>query len=152
MIVLKQYWRTVVIVILTIGIIAFIFTNSLQNGEESNAFSAPFVEWAERIFDPNDKIPTQTFNYAIRKLAHITEFTMIGLALGGLMCSAYRAKKQWHIAAVLFWGLSIAVIDEYIQSFTARTSSVSDVLIDFVGVLIGLGLTALVYHLTHKKQ
>lgn len=37
---------------LTILITAFIFSNSLKNGEESNAQSEPIVEAVETVLDP----------------------------------------------------------------------------------------------------
>ena len=40
----------------------------------------------------------------------------------------------------LFLVLLCAVLDEYFQSFVFRTSSVSDVVLDFCGGLIGVGV------------
>lgn len=142
---MRQYRCLLIISLLTLLIVGFIFSNSLKSGEESNTQSAPLVNWVESIFDPYDKIPTSTFNYLVRKAAHITEFSLLGLSLGGLMCCVYRLRGRWHIAAVLFGGLATAVADEFIQSFTGRTSSVTDVLIDFVGVVIGMGIVLLLY-------
>ena len=122
----------------------FVFSNSFRSGEESQAQSAPLVDLAESIFDPNDVIPTEDFNFIVRKAAHIAEFSLIGLTLGGLMCCIHRLLGRWHIAAMLFIGLATGVLDEFIQSFTGRTSSLSDVLIDFAGVILGMGLAALI--------
>ena len=43
----------------------------------------------------------------------------------------------------LFFALLCAVADEFLQSFTGRTSSVRDVLIDFGGAVSGLLLSML---------
>ena len=55
----------------------------------------------------------------------------------------HRTHGQYHIALCLFLLLAVAVIDEYIQSFTGRISSVKDILIDFGGGVTGLGLVSL---------
>lgn len=137
-----------IFLILIILITAFIFSNSLKNGEESNTQSEPIVEAVEKVLDPKDKIPTKTFNYVVRKAAHITEYTLLGLALGGQVWYVGKLNdkhKRWYIIATLFTGLAIASMDEIIQSFTGRTNSVSDVLIDFTGVIIGMGIVLLLW-------
>jgi len=68
---------------LTILVTAFIFSNSLKNGEESNTQSEPIVEAVEKVLDPKDEIPTKTFNYIVRKAAHIAEFAVLGMTLAG---------------------------------------------------------------------
>ena len=135
-----------VVVALFILIIAFIFSNSLKNGEESNAQSQPIVEAIEALLDPNDKIPTTTFNYIVRKAAHITEFTALGMTLAGYVWCINRstmkrtAAYKQRIAAAGGIGLLAAIADEIIQIFTGRTSSFSDVLIDFFGVVFGMAI------------
>ena len=140
----KFYRSPVIYIILFLLLTVFIFSNSFKSGEESNEQSAPLVSFVERIFDPYDDIPTEDFNFFVRKAAHIAEFTLIGLALGGQLCCVNRLTGRWHIAAGLLVGISTAVLDEFIQSFTGRTSSVSDVLIDFIGVVIGIGSVMLI--------
>lgn len=55
----------------------------------------------------------------------------VGFARGALMYSIYNVFRRYPVFIALFILLSTAVIDEYIQSFTGRTSSVKDILIDF---------------------
>lgn len=137
-------------IFLTILIIAFISSNSLKNGEESNAQSELIVEAVEAVLDPNDEIPTATFNYIVRKAAHVTEFTALGMALAGqVWCINHIAPKQpaahkRRIAAAGGIGLLTAITDEIIQIFTGRTSSVTDVMIDFVGVVLGMVIVLMV--------
>ena len=40
----------------------------------------------------------------------------------------------------------VAVLDEYIQSFTGRGSTVSDILLDLVGITIGFLLTLAAFY------
>ncbi len=141
-----------IFIFLTILITAFIFSNSLKNGEESNAQSEPIVEAVETVLDPKDEVPTQTFNYIVRKAAHIAEFAALGLTLGGLMKMVVIGDKHKTIIMSLLTGVVIASIDEIIQSFTGRTNSITDVLIDLVGVSIGVGIVQIVSRLIKRTK
>lgn len=68
----------------------------------------------------------------VRKLAHSTEFCALGLLF----------RCQWRempkgLERTLLATLLTAVVDETIQAFTGRTSSVFDVWIDFSGAVVG---------------
>ena len=99
---------SIILLVLSILTTAFIFSNSLKNGEESNAQSAQIVEVVEAVLDPEDKVPTKTVSYIVRKAAHITEYTVLGLWLGGLaLCfnvlnktrtDRLKAHKPYHIS------------------------------------------------------
>ncbi len=74
----------------------------------------------------------------IRKMAHVFEYALLG---GGLFFY-FRYQKCTTINRwiyTLFIVLLFATLDEYIQSFVGRTSSVRDVLLDFTGGIIGNG-------------
>ena len=136
------FWCSVVAALL---LPCFIYGNSMQTGEESRQTSDAVVEVVKPIVDPKDEIEDETFSTIIRKLAHFTEFFWLGMAICGVMLSARAYPRlAWLRAseAVLFL-LLCAVADEFLQSFTGRTSSVRDVLIDFGGALSGLLLTYL---------
>ena len=79
----------------------------------------------------------------VRKLAHGLEFA----ALGGLTClyagaRGRRLKEVWSKAALT--GMTAALLDETIQRFNGRTSSVTDVWLDCGGFAAGAVLAALV--------
>ncbi|MBQ7339146.1 MAG: VanZ family protein, partial [Clostridia bacterium] len=85
------------------------------------------------------------------------EFFWLGMALCGVLIGASRKSEgvapllsHPPVCGALLFSLLTAVTDEYIQSFTGRTSSVSDVLLDFSGALCGLGLTALTVYLVRR--
>lgn len=68
----------------------------------------------------------------VRKSGHVLIFACLGLGL-----RLMRLPWGWLLFLGLFWG----VLDEFHQTFTSgREGSVLDVLIDFVGVLLGAGL------------
>lgn len=73
----------------------------------------------------------------IRKLAHFTEFFI----LGGYLCFLFK-KKISYLFAVL-----AAFIDETIQIFTpGRSAKILDVLIDSTGALLGFIFIMLIFY------
>ena len=143
--------KLVLYIVLAVLAVTFILTNSLKDGEESYEQSKGIVAFVESILDPQDKIPTEKFNYAVRKTAHFTEFALLGFALGGIMNCAYAATGRLHLSATILGGLLVAVADEFLQSFTGRSSSVSDILIDLCGVLFGIAVVVLVERGKRKR-
>ena len=51
---------------------------------------------------------------------------------------------KYFVGFSLFGILSVAVVDEFIQSFSDRTSLVADILLDFGGAVTGLCLSVAV--------
>ena len=78
----------------------------------------------------------------IRRLAHLTEYTTLGVVLSGFsVLVSRRPHKVW----VLLIGIGVAAIDEYIQSFSGgRTSTWHDVVLDGVGCIIGIVLVMVI--------
>ena len=125
--------------VLTLLVSGFIFHNSLQSPDESNARSDQITGVVESIIDSifgeDNEIDA---NYIVRKTAHFIEFFVLGACCAGLcMVIQFYYGKDW-MPYSFFCVLLIAVTDEYIQSFTGRTSSVSDVWIDLAGALCGI--------------
>lgn len=135
-------------------IVGFIFSNSLENPDESNDKSGDVAEKIQPIVDPHGRIEKQDFHKYIRKAAHITEFAMLGVSLGITFVFVYLRTSKKFISLPLLLCLSVGVADEYIQSFTERTSKIYDVLFDISGAAGGLLLVALIAVIVfkHKKQ
>jgi VanZ family protein len=94
----------------------------------------PVVAWAAVIFAfssvPSLATDLGTWDTILRKLAHVTEFAI----LGGLLL---RAVRRPGIAFAL--GVLYAITDEVHQTFVeGRHGSPLDVAIDAVGVLAGV--------------
>ena len=76
--------------------------------------------------------------HTIRKLAHFAEYCLEGLLLT-LCLRVYTRRFVRHISWPLLGGLLTAVTDETIQRYVAgRSSQVTDVWIDFAGVVAGM--------------
>jgi len=112
----------------------FIWSNSLANSARSNALSGWVEGWLKPLIDPQGKIPDKTFDYDVRKFAHIFEYALLG-ALLVFGTAQMKHRSVWHLLLV---ALLAAVIDETIQFYTGRTSQLQDVWIDVSGACIGM--------------
>lgn len=135
---IKHNRKLVVSALLVFVVICFIFSNSLKNGEESKRMSGWVMKLVQSVFDPFHRLNEEKLHYFIRKGAHFSEFALLGASLIWL---GENIKKRFGKACpgvMLFLALLVAVADEFIQRFTGRTSSVTDVLIDFSGALTAM--------------
>lgn len=108
--------------VLAVLMTAFIFANSMQNAEASSNLSMGLLRILSFL---------HISEFALRKTAHFTEFSLEGFFLKGTF------KKKTAVFP-LFWGLAAALTDETIQIFSlGRASKVSDVWIDFGGIIFG---------------
>lgn len=131
--------RLRICLILLVLNLCFIWGNSLLSAERSQAFSDFVLEL----------LPGQAEGAAgsagesgtLRKIAHFTEFTALGLLLSWL--SALLRKKKW---LPLFGGALAACIDETIQIFVpGRGPGLLDVGIDICGAATGMLLLQIGY-------
>ena len=95
---------------------------------------APVIAWAAVIFAfssiPSLGTGLGLWDLVLRKLAHITEYAILGVLL-------FRATKAPAAAVVI--GVLYAVSDEVHQHFVrGRHAAWYDVVIDTVGVTIGV--------------
>ena len=132
-------------------IVFFIWDNSLQNGGTSDGFSLIFAEWLAPIADKLGFYGNiWALNRIIRKLAHLTEFTILG---GVLYVVLRRYIEYGTVVKTIVVGIVIASLDEFIQLFSlGRSSQLSDVLIDTVGIIIGISVVKLTYYISHDKR
>ena len=83
----------------------------------------------------------------MRKIAHFTEYFIFGILLLTTL-RLYVDKIREKIFNILFIGLAVPVIDEFIQLFVdGRGGEIRDVIIDFSGVLTGMLLSFLIIRL-----
>ena len=127
-----------------------IWGNSLLPGEVSGAISdavkaflMPLVE----LFFPGAG-SAGGGGGLLRKVAHFTEFTCLGLCPSWLITMLER-----HKALPLLYGFLTACVDETIQSFVpGRNPSPIDVAIDTSGVITGMILLIVGYHIYKKRK
>ncbi len=139
-------------------VLFFIFGNSLLNGEQSIGLSDPITDLLARlVVDPQAPIAEQTaavhrLSKLVRKTAHATEFCMLAVTGCLLLAVVWRLSVRAFFPYLWLFGVLTALTDETIQLHTGRTSSVTDVWIDFSGFTVGLCLTALLLHRMRKRR
>lgn len=128
-----------------------VFSNSLRIGIDSKAQSLGLLAMLTRWLPLLKSFDRAVLHALLRKLAHWTEYTILGV----LLARAFACKKDCKLAlfvAPLVTGFILASIDEAIQLFTpGRSGKFTDVLIDTVGIVCGI----LIYRLwkkRHKKE
>ena len=128
-----------------LGVVMFIFANSLMTAEESGAESA---SWLSRLLS---FFPFLTHNL-LRKLAHFSEYALLGAHLAFLpLLFPFSMKVSGPLALVA--GASVAFLDEGIQLFVpGRAGLFTDVLIDLAGFLFGGCLFVLLIFLYAKRK
>ncbi len=129
-----------VFLVLSLLITGYIFSNSFKDITHSEAESDVVVEKVKPVVDPDDSIDDEVFSKYVRKTAHVTEFALLGVCIGGMMVCLYCKLGKVFVSMPLLIVVLAGVCDEFIQSFNDRASSVSDVLIDSAGGVLGLAL------------
>lgn len=147
-----------IFIILCIFWMGFIAYNTSQTGESSNNTSVFITEGiinkTQSVINNNvnnnvnnsdslaiirnDSEFIIKLNKYIRKFAHGFEFLVLALLIFSALKS-FNIKNRDCIIYTLFIVLLYAVIDEYRQLYIpGRTSSVRDVVIDFIGGIVGV--------------
>ena len=146
----------IILEILLIGTFFIIFGFSNQNGEESSGVSRKVTEFiAEKIINVPDNEKQETIENMegnVRKLAHFSIYTMVGLLLMGIV-STYSVEEMKQIYISIVIGMIYATTDEIHQSFIPdRSAQLTDVMIDTMGVILGILIVMLVIKVLIKKE
>ena len=130
---MKYFWLLV-----TVLFTLLIFYNSSMDISVSGSMSSyvtGFLLWLEQHVHLGFDAGADILEHNVRKLAHFIEFA----ALCWFLCTtftSFHVSNRTASGYILFIGLLVAVIDEYIQlSAAGRSGRVMDVLLDFSGVL-----------------
>lgn len=128
----KNIILSVILFCLTVFWMCFIFSMSMQTAEESSAVSGGLLRKVLEIFHSLlwFEVDFQTLHNFFRKLAHFTEFFILGAFSNGFIKSIHS-----HSFIAGIYCLAVAFSDETIQYFTGsgRAAQIKDVMIDFSG-------------------
>lgn len=114
----------------------FIFYNSLEIGMASSERSREVAALVNALLGRVGFGPLS--NYSIRKLAHFSEFALLGF-WWTLCLRVYTRRYIRHISWPLLLVNFTACCDETIQTFVVdRSGSIRDVWIDFAGGCTGI--------------
>lgn len=144
--------KTLIFALISLLIIGFIWGNSLVSMERSGEQSSVIAETLQPVVDPNEQVEGPKFHDFIRKAAHVIEFFALGMSLAGFALSLGEYLKQRFVLMPVLAVLFVAVTDEYIQYFTKRGSHIKDVVLDFAGGVVGLGLIWLICYIADRVK
>ena len=118
--------------------ILFLTTQNIQdNAKISEGFREGLIKLCDEIGIDNrgawwnDKL-------AVRKLGHILEYGLLGLASGVAFCDSHRLSVVKAVGLCLI----ISIIDQTIKIFVpVRHFDIVDIGFDLIGAVIGIGIT-----------
>lgn len=142
---MKKIYIMAVFLALIIGVTSFILYNSSKNPTDSYKDSDPVAEIVKPLVDKSGEKPKYEIDYIVRKSAHTVEYLALGFSVAALVFFVVEAYKKQLYGFGLFYILAVGVVDEYIQLFNGRNSGVKDIIIDFVGGLLGIALALSIY-------
>lgn len=116
--------------------VIFAASTDLGSAEHTSRFLIPFLRWLHPQISGLTLLKIQ---FAIRKLAHLSEYAVLAILLLGAFWAGGR-KAFWQSALlVVLVAAFYATTDEFHQTFIAsRTASPRDVLIDISGAACGV--------------
>ena len=141
-----KLWHTIVAVLCLLSTVlwlCFIFGNSLKDGKASSAQSKQVHEIVNQVTSAVG-IEKPVTEKAVRKMAHFTEFSVLGvlLCLDSIVFGLVPFRKKrcldflWMLGAIPLSFL-FANIDEYLQTFSeGRAWQFTDILLDTAGAAL----------------
>ena len=154
--------RTLLSLAAVLAVAGMIFFFSSQNGEESSTLSGSISRFVLSVLVPDYESLTpeeqapylEAWGYAIRKIAHFSEYALLAVSLVNFL---HTANSRWRLAWVVLLAWVIATVyaggDEWHQTFvSARVGAYTDVMIDSAGTLTGALLMALILWIHLRKR
>ena len=144
---MKKTISFIVLILWMIVIFSFSSADANKSTSTSDKVITTMIEIKDKITNNetlnNEKeIIVKNSSFYIRKIAHITEYLILGFLTFNLL-------KQYSVTNIYYAiGLSIlySCTDEFHQLFiNGRSGSIRDILIDSIGILIGTYLYKLLF-------
>ncbi len=130
-----------VLIICTLLTLALIFGNSSESMVESSAKSESLLAFLTETLGL-DFLAHNT----LRKIAHVAEFTLLGFLVQEIFLLTLKKNIRGYSSVfTALFGLITALSDETVQIYTNRGSQVTDVWLDFSGVLFGTAIGLCLY-------
>lgn len=153
---------TVVTAIFILALYGIIFAFSEQDGKESSSVSRKVSvacvntvnKMTKQSWSEKDKLEiTDSVEPFVRKLAHFSEYALLGLLICILLSQWIRKQLRFS----MLWIFLSACADEFHQTFVpGRDGNFLDVLIDssggLLGVLVCIGIWRLILLMMRKKR
>ena len=146
---MKNKTIAVLLLIWLVAVAALIFWFSSKNGEESGDMSQNLTDEIFNFLARDEELGHKLHRF-VRKSAHILEYALLGASgcifLFFIADAGFFRLRSRRLLALCAWGGATlyAVTDEIHQIFVpGRGPSVTDVMIDALGALVGVA--AVVY-------
>ena len=161
---LQQTWVRCLLTALTAAVMVMIFCFSMETAEKSDETSGNITGIVIDVFYPEfEEYPAteqeQVYSgiqVVVRKMAHYSEYTLLGLLIRLCMESwyGYRMKRLRTLSLGAFGaGTIYACTDEAHQlAIDGRAGLWTDVLVDAGGVLAGILIAALLIRLMERMN
>ena len=138
----NKYKINIILVILWMIVI---FIMSSFNGDNSSNQSNFIVDIISNIFNINN---IEILSLIIRKLAHFTEYLILGLLVYNMI---HNLNKKTYLSIIIC--ILYATSDEIHQIFVpGRNCNILDILIDSIGSITGIYIIYLIYNNISKKK
>lgn len=135
--------------IVTLLLLLFIFSNSLQDADTSGARSGRLLLLINGLLEGSGLVLSE---FVLRKLAHFGEFMALGLSLFFTCGSRMDSHGGGTAAVAIVCGFFSACTDEFLQLFSeGRASRLLDVGIDTAGCSAGVLAACVLYIFMLKK-
>ncbi len=123
------------------------------NEQRAEKFFADIhINYAGKEINLKNKGVEGVFEFFIRKGAHFIVYMLLGVLILRVLLRLHLPFYQRYIIAIIT-GILYAISDEWHQSFTIhRTPLVADVILDSIGVLIGITIFIIMKHLIKGKS
>ena len=149
----------IILIMLLLCTFFIIFGFSSQNGDESGEISGRITKTILEKLDKYNSLEEEEkelilhrTEIIIRKMAHFSIYTVVGLLLMALL-STYKIKNKWGFVITIVIGILYAMSDEIHQSFSpGRSPKITDVCIDTLGVILGALLVILIISIYKKVK
>ncbi len=156
---MKKNIERIILLILLLGTMTIIFGFSSQDGKESGNISKKITEQiVKRIPQIQEKeqeekeIIINRIEKVIRKIAHFSIYTVVGILVMAFI-STYQIKEKNRIIISTIIGIIYACSDEIHQSLVpGRSPMITDVMIDTMGVILGILLITTIKLIIQKYQ
>lgn len=133
--------RRVLGLLLVVGIVGLAYFFSSQSGPQSLGVSRTIVRSILQLLGiPETYGNVKAWDFVIRKAAHFTIYFLLGCGIALMVCGNGSRGKEIALCTAI--GCVLAALDEFHQSFTGRTDSVWDVMLDTCGVAAGSAFTS----------
>lgn len=157
---MKKYIIKIIFIIIALCWMGVIFYFSSQNGNTSSGMSNKITQFIIRIFVPHFSDLTDqeqirmitNISYIVRKLAHYSEYAILGLFLF-LAVSSFTKRQNYVFIISGLVGILYAISDEFHQSFVSdRTPMVKDVIIDSIGLITMIVFLGIIWNIKRMKK